>query len=177
MTTSSFRLSHAGRATAGARLSSATGPPSGYPRIYLRPAGNLHSSPRELGRFVRMLLGWGELGTAFVVDPEYLGNMEQPTDDAGLDGRPPEWLRHRASRHRSICPIRCSDTAAASTASSRPTAYSPSRDVGYVILLNSVGDRSQRSDASSRRRWPSAILKRRYRRAVASAPRSSIRKR
>ena len=38
----------------------------------------MHSFAREMARFVRMLLGWGELGDAFVIDPEYLGNMEQP---------------------------------------------------------------------------------------------------
>ena len=38
----------------------ATGPPVMRRRIHLRPAGALHSSPRELGHFVEMLLNWGE---------------------------------------------------------------------------------------------------------------------
>ena len=36
------------------------GPPVPYSQIYLRPAGNLHTSALELGRFVHVLLNWGE---------------------------------------------------------------------------------------------------------------------
>ena len=78
MSTSSFRLTadDAGRL---ARGYSGSDPESvGFPRIYLRPAGNMHSSPREMAQLVRMLLGWGEISSTFVIDPEYLGSMEQP---------------------------------------------------------------------------------------------------
>ena len=43
---------------------SPTGPPVPFTQIYLRPAGNLHTSPRELGAFVQMLLNWGETADA-----------------------------------------------------------------------------------------------------------------
>src|SRR4030095_7004346 len=44
----------------------------------LRPAGNLHTSPLELGNFVHVLLNWGETENDLVIDPEYLSNMEHP---------------------------------------------------------------------------------------------------
>ncbi len=141
MTTSSFRLSTPDEKTMARGYSSPTGPPSGYPRIYLRPAGNLHSSPSELGRFVRMLLGWGELGTAFVVDPEYLGNMEQPrTTEASTAGLRNGYGSGIASLLDLPYPMLGHGGGIDGFLSTY--AYSPSRDVGYVILLNSIGDRS-----------------------------------
>ncbi len=119
-----------------------TGPPVGFPQIHLRPAGNMHSSPREMGRFVQMLLGWGELGTAFIVDPEYLGTMEYPrttlASAAGMRNGygsgigaildlPYPLLGHGGGIDGFLSQY----------------AYSPSRDVGYVILLNSLGARAQ----------------------------------
>src|SRR5262245_15515802 len=90
MTTTSFRLSDADEGLMAQGYSGTSGAPVGYPRIYLRPAGNMHSSAHEMARFIQMLLGWGELGTTFVVDPEYLSNMEYPqTTLAALSG-----LRH-----------------------------------------------------------------------------------
>ena len=141
MTTSSFRLSPADEISLARGYSSTSGPPVGYPRIYLRPAGNLHSSPRELGRFVRMLLGWGELGEAFVVDPEYLGNMEQPrTSDASTAGLRNGYGSGIAALLDLPFPMLGHGGGIDGFLSSY--AYSPSRDVGYVILLNTIGNRS-----------------------------------
>ncbi len=141
MATSSFTLSPADERSLARGYSSTTGPAVGYPRIHLRPAGNLHSSPRELGRFVRMLLGWGELGTAFVVDPEYLGNMEQPrTSDASTAGLRNGYGSGIATLLDLPFPMLGHGGGIDGFLSSH--AYSPSRDVGYVILLNSIGDRS-----------------------------------
>lgn len=103
--------------------------------IYLRPAGALQSSARELGRFVQMLLNWGELGEGYVVDPEYLSNMEWPRTTAAATAgvrsgyglgifstidRPFDVLGHDGGI----------DGYAAAYG------YSPARDVGYVVLLN-----------------------------------------
>jgi CubicO group peptidase (beta-lactamase class C family) len=55
MTTSSFFLTREDEKLLAQGYRGATGPPAGFPQIYLRPAGNLHSSAREMGRFVRML--------------------------------------------------------------------------------------------------------------------------
>jgi len=145
MNTSSFRLTPADEALLAKGYRDRTGPPVPYSQIYLRPAGNLHSSPQELGRFVQMLLNWGETSEQLVIDPEYLSNMEHPrsslASEAGL----------RVGYGSGI---------AASTTEGFPMlghaggidgfsslyAYSTTRDVGYVVLLNSThsGDTMRR---------------------------------
>ena len=137
MHTSSFRLTAADDHVLARGYMAADGPPVEIVRIHYRPAGNLHSSPREMARFVQMFLNWGELGDAFVIDPEYLATMEQPRTtlaaSAGLrtgygagvssiPGAPYPFLGHDGGidGFRSIY------------------GYSPARDVGFVILLNSL---------------------------------------
>jgi CubicO group peptidase (beta-lactamase class C family) len=141
MPTSSFRLTTADEPRLARGYTRPTGPPIGYPRIYLRPAGNLHTSPRELAQFVRMLLNWGEVGTTYVVDPEYLGNMEQPrTTLAAAAG-----LRNGYGSGISTVltlPYRVLGHDGGIDGFTSTYGYSPSRDVGYVVLLNSVGERS-----------------------------------
>ena len=137
MTTSSFRVTKADEARLAKGYRAPTGPPVGYSQIYLRPAGNLHTSSMELGKFVHMLLNWGETAERLVIDPEYLSNMEHPrsslASEAGL----------RVGYGSAI---------AASTTEGFPMlghgggidgfsslyAYSAARDVGYVVLLNST---------------------------------------
>jgi len=104
-------------------------------RIHLRPAGAMHSSPRELGHFVEMLLNWGERRGGYVVDPEYLSNMEWPrTTAASVAGvragyglgiystldLPYHVLGHQGGIDGFLSAY----------------GYSPSRDVGFVVLLN-----------------------------------------
>lgn len=111
------------------------GPPVVRRRIHLRPAGALHSSPRDLGQFVEMLLNWGERGKDYVVDPEYLSNMEWPRTTAAATAGvragyglgiastidlPYHVLGHQGGIDGFISAY----------------GYSPSRDVGYVVLLN-----------------------------------------
>ncbi len=106
-------------------------------RIYLRPAGALHTSARELGNFVQMLLGWGERNDGYVVDPEYLSNMEWPrTTAASAAGvragyglgiystidLPYHVLGHNGGIDGFLSAY----------------GYSPSRDVGFVVLLNAT---------------------------------------
>jgi CubicO group peptidase (beta-lactamase class C family) len=141
MNHSSFRLNAQTESTLAQGYASPDGPPVGFPHIYLRPAGNMISTPRDMARFVQMMLGWGELGHAFVVDPEYLGNMEQPRTtlaaSAGLRNGygsgifPTLTLPYKVLGHDGGI-----DGFIASYA------YSPSRDVGYVVLLNSTGPRA-----------------------------------
>jgi len=137
MTTSSFRLTREDEARLAKGYRGRTGPPVPYSQIYLRPAGNLHTSPAELGRFVHVLLNWGETDEQLVIDPEYLSNMEHPrsslASEAGL----------RLGYGSAI--------AAASTEGfpmlghgggidgfASLYAYSAARDVGYVVLLNAT---------------------------------------
>jgi len=137
MTTSSFHLTRADEALLAKGYRDRSGPAVPYSQIYLRPAGNLHTSPAELGKFVHVLLNWGEHADDLVIDPEYLSNMEHPrsslASDAGL----------RVGYGSAI---------AASTTEGFPMlghgggidgfsslyAYSAARDVGYVVLLNST---------------------------------------
>lgn len=145
MNTSGFRLTPADEPLLAKGYRERTGPPVPYSQIYLRPAGNLHSSPKELGSFIHMLLNWGETAEQLVIDPEYLSNMEHPrsslASEAGL----------RVGYGSGI---------AASTTEGFPMlghgggidgfsslyAYSTARDVGYVVLLNSThsGDAMRR---------------------------------
>jgi CubicO group peptidase (beta-lactamase class C family) len=141
MTSSSFRLTPADESRLARGYTGVQGPPVGYRQIYLRPAGNMHSSPHDMARFVQMLLGWGELGSAFVVDPEYLGNMEQPrttvASEAGLRNGYGSGIFTRVD-----LPFKVLGHDGGIDGFISSYAYSPSRDVGYVVLLNSTGPRA-----------------------------------
>jgi CubicO group peptidase (beta-lactamase class C family) len=142
MSTSSFRLSAADEVRLARGYNGSDPKPVGFPRIYLRPAGNMHSSPREMAQLVRMLLGWGEIGSAFVVDPEYLGSMEQPrTSLASMAGLRNGYGSGIAALVTFPYPLLGHGGGIDGFLSQY--AYSPARDVGYVILLNSIGRRSQ----------------------------------
>jgi CubicO group peptidase (beta-lactamase class C family) len=138
MNTSSFDLTPDDQPLLATGYGGPDGAPVGYPGIYLRPAGNMHSSAHEMGLFVRMLLNWGELGTAFVIDPEYLGNMEQPrttlASSAGLRNGYGTGIVTRLN-----LPYRMLGHNGAIDGFYSTYAYSPSRDVGYVVLVNSTG--------------------------------------
>ena len=137
MPTSSFVLTKDDEATLAKGYRDRTGPPVPYTQIYLRPAGNLHTSPLELGRWVHLLLNWGETETDLVIDPEYLSNMEHPrttvASDAGLRSGYGSGI---ASSEVEGFPMLGHGGGIDGFASTY--AYSTSRDVGYVILLNST---------------------------------------
>ncbi len=52
--------------------------PVPYCRIYLRPAGEMKSSPNEMARFVRMMLNRGTLDAVKIVNPDSITRMETP---------------------------------------------------------------------------------------------------
>jgi CubicO group peptidase (beta-lactamase class C family) len=138
MSTSSFVLTQADNARLAKGYDRPTGPPVPFTQIYLRPAGNLHTSAAELGAFVRMLLNWGEAANGdLVIDPEYLSNMEHPRTTlgsraglregygSGIYATPDEpfaLLGHNGGIDGFVSTY----------------AYSPARDVGYVVLLNAT---------------------------------------
>jgi CubicO group peptidase (beta-lactamase class C family) len=137
MPTSSFVLTKADEATLAKGYRDRTGPAVPYTPIYLRPAGNLHTSPLELGRWVHVLLNWGETETDLVIDPEYLSNMEHPrTTVASHAGLRVGYGSGIASSEVEGFPMLGHGGGIDGFASSY--AYSTSRDVGYVILLNST---------------------------------------
>lgn len=115
-----------------------SGPAVTRRRVYLRPAGALHTSAHDLGNFVQMLLGWGERGdNGYVVDPEYLANMEVPrTTVAAAAGVRAGYGLGIASTIDLPYPVLGHNGGIDGFLSSY--GYSPSRDVGYVVLLNST---------------------------------------
>ena len=137
METSTFRLTAESALLLARGYTDRTGPPVEPAQIYLRPAGNLQTSPEELGRFVQMLLNWGDLGEAAIVDPEYLNRMEFPRtslaarsglrDGYGLGIFGTLSLPYKVIGHNGGIEGFLSWYG-----------YSPARDAGYVVLLNST---------------------------------------
>lgn len=137
MTSSSFVLAPEDESRLARGYKDRTGPPVPYTQIYLRPAGNLHTSPADLGNFVHMLLNWGETGDVLVIDPEYLSNMEHPrtslASDAGLRTGYGSGITSQVAE-----PFPLLGHNGGIDGFSSAYAYSTSRDVGYVVLLNST---------------------------------------
>lgn len=137
MTTSSFHLRPEDHARLARGYSSATGPPVPYTQIYLRPSGNLHTSPADLGKFVHLLLNWGETPEDLVIDPEYLSNMEHPrTTLAAAAGLRNGYGTGLFSSFVEGFPMLGHNGGIEGFSSS--FAYSTTRDVGYVVMLNST---------------------------------------
>jgi CubicO group peptidase (beta-lactamase class C family) len=135
MTTSGFAVAPDDDAALAQGYAGPVGGPVVRRRIHLRPAGALTTSARELGQFVEMLLGWGERRGNYVVDPEYLSNMEWPrTTVASTAGV-------RAGYGLGIfstidLPFHVLGHQGGIDGFVSAYGYSPSRDVGYVVLLN-----------------------------------------
>ena len=137
MPTSSFVLTKEDEAILAKGYRDRTGPPVPYTPIYFRPAGNLHTSALELGRWVQLLLNWGETENDLVIDPEYLSNMEHPrTTVASYAGLRNGYGSGIASSEVEGFPMLGHGGGIEGFSSSY--AYSTSRDSGYVILLNST---------------------------------------
>ncbi|HET9704097.1 MAG TPA: serine hydrolase domain-containing protein [Vicinamibacterales bacterium] len=121
------------------------GPPVPYSPIYLRPAGNLHTTSADLGKFVHLLLNWGETKEDLVVDPEYLSNMEHPrttiASAAGLQGGYGSGIVSLAIEGFPML-----GHSGGIEGFSSLYAYSTSRDVGLVVLMNATfsGDARRR---------------------------------
>lgn len=137
MPTSSFHLTREDEALLAKGYRSPTGPPVPYSPIYLRPSGNLHTSALELGRFVHVLLNWGETENDLVIDPEYLSNMEHPrTTLASKAGLRNGYGSGIASINIEGFPMLGHGGGIDGFLSQY--AYSTSRDVGFVVLLNAT---------------------------------------
>jgi CubicO group peptidase (beta-lactamase class C family) len=135
MPTSSFYLTKQDEALLAKGYEDRSGPPVPYSRIYLRPSGNLHTSALELGRFVHVLLNWGETATDLVIDPEYLSNMEHPrTTLAAEAGLRNGYGSGIASSFVEGFPML--GHAGGIEGFSSSYAYSTTRDIGFVVLLN-----------------------------------------
>jgi CubicO group peptidase (beta-lactamase class C family) len=137
MTTSSFRLDESDLPRLARGYDSRSGPPVPFTPIYLRPAGNLHTSPQELGTFVQLLLNWGETETELVIDPEYLSNMERPrTSLSARAGLIYGYGSGIASSSLAGFPVLGHGGGIDGFLSSY--GYSAARDAGWVVLVNAT---------------------------------------
>ena len=137
MPTSSFVLTKEDEVILAKGYRDRSGPPVPYSQIYLRPAGNLHTSALELGRWVHLMLNWGETETDLVIDPEYLSNMEHPrTTAAWFAGLRQGYGSGIAYREVEGFPMLGHGGGIEGFTSIY--SYSTSRDVGYVVMLNST---------------------------------------
>jgi hypothetical protein len=137
MPTSSFVLSEEDWPMLARGYDAPTGPPVPYSQIYLRPAGNLHSSAAELARFVQLLLNWGETPEQLVIDPEYLSNMERPRSSlSARAGLIYGYGTGIASRSLAGFPVLGHNGGI--DGFSAAYGYSAARDVGWVVLLNAT---------------------------------------
>ena len=109
----------------------------GYPLIYLRPAGDLKSSPGELARLVQFLLRRGKAGDAQLVKPESILRMEAPeTTLAAKNGlRLGYGLANYSSVEGGVVTHGHNGGIDGFLSSYR---YMPEQNWGYVILLNST---------------------------------------
>jgi CubicO group peptidase (beta-lactamase class C family) len=78
MINSDFRLTNLNQPVLARGYEGDSPKPVPYVSIYLRPAGDLKSSPAEMARFVQMMLNRGKLGDAEIVRPESIDRMEHP---------------------------------------------------------------------------------------------------
>jgi CubicO group peptidase (beta-lactamase class C family) len=109
----------------------------GYPFIYLRPAGDLKSSPGELAKLVQFLLRRGKAGDAQLVKPESILRMETPeTTTAAKNGlRLGYGLANYSSVEGGLVTHGHNGGIDGFFSSYR---YMPEQNWGYVILLNSA---------------------------------------
>src|SRR2546429_8210366 len=73
-----YPLTDAGRSLLATAYEGNPPKASGFPFIYLRPAGDLKASPGELAKLVQFLLRRGKAGDAQLVKPESILRMETP---------------------------------------------------------------------------------------------------
>ncbi len=116
--------------------------PSGYPFIYLRPAGDLKASPGELAKLVQFLLRRGKTGAGQLVTTESILRMETPeTTLAAKNGlRLGYGLCNYSSVEGGLVTHGHDGGIDGFISSYR---YMPEQNWGYVILLNS--DNSQQA--------------------------------
>jgi CubicO group peptidase (beta-lactamase class C family) len=137
MTESSFYLTEGDLAKLAKGYGAKDGAAVGYSQIYLRPAGNLHTTPADLGKFVQVLLNWGELPDDLVIDPEYLSNMEHPrTTLASSAGLRSGYGSGLATSFVAGFPMIGHSGGIEGFLST--FAYSTTRDAGFVVLLNAT---------------------------------------
>ena len=137
-----YRFTEANRALLATAYKGNPPKPSGYPFIYLRPAGDLKASPGELAKLVQFLLRRGMAGDAQLVKPDSILRMEAPeTTLAAKNGLGLGYgLCNYSSVEGGVVTYGHDGGIDGFISSYR---YMPEQNWGYVILLNS--DNSQQA--------------------------------
>src|SRR5229473_5406311 len=137
-----YRFTEANRALLATAYNGNPPKPSGYPFIYLRPAGDLKASPGELAKLVQFLLRRGMAGDAQLVKPDSILRMEAPeTTLAAKNGLGLGYgLCNYSSVEGGVVTYGHDGGIDGFISSYR---YMPEQNWGYVILLNS--DNSQQA--------------------------------
>jgi len=137
MTHASFRLTEGNRTLLAQGYEGNPPRPVPYMNIYLRPAGNLNSSPAELARFVQMLLNRGSVGETMLLKPESVRRMESPQTTlaarAGL--RNGYGFGDYASLNHALKEYGHDGGISGFISTYR---YMPEEELGYVVLVNST---------------------------------------
>src|SRR6266851_615681 len=137
-----YRFTEANRALLATAYNGNPPKPSGYPFIYLRPAGDLKASPGELAKLVQFLLRRGMAGDAQLVKPDSILRMAAPeTTLAAKNGLGLGYgLCNYSSVEGGVVTYGHDGGIDGFISSYR---YMPEQNWGYVILLNS--DNSQQA--------------------------------
>jgi hypothetical protein len=137
MNTSGFRLTSTDQALLARGYADASFAEVPFYPIYLRPAGNLHSSPAEMAAFLQMMLNRGRGNDVRILSPEMLERAEQgATSLAARSGLEHTYGLGVFSDLRFAAPLFGHGGGIAGFLSYY--GYSPQLGVGFAVLLNST---------------------------------------
>jgi CubicO group peptidase (beta-lactamase class C family) len=138
MNNADFRFTDANRVLLASGYDGKSAKPVGYPYIYLRPAGDLKTSPGELTKFVQFLLRRGLVGQTHLLKPESIARMEEPrTTSAAQHGLRLGYGLGNYTEVMGGVVTHGHDGGIDGFISSYR--YMPEQNWGYVVLLNSTG--------------------------------------
>jgi CubicO group peptidase (beta-lactamase class C family) len=138
MTNADYRFTDANKALLATGYDGTPPKPVGYPYIYLRPAGDLKSSPGELAKLVQFFLRRGMVGQTQLLKPESIARMEMPkTSLAAQHGlRLGYGLANDTEVFGGVVTHGHDGGIDGFISTYR---YMPEQNWGYVVLLNSAG--------------------------------------
>jgi CubicO group peptidase (beta-lactamase class C family) len=137
MTNADYRFTDANKSLLASGYDGKSATPVGYPYIYLRPAGDLKSSPGELAKLVQFLLNRGMVGQTRLLTPESITRMETAkTTTASQHGLRLGYGLANYTEVRGGVVTHGHDGGIDGFISSYR--YMPEQNWGYVILLNSA---------------------------------------
>jgi CubicO group peptidase (beta-lactamase class C family) len=138
MTNADYRFTDANKPLLASGYDGRSQTPVGYPFIYLRPAGDLKSSPGELAKVVQFFLRRGKSGDTQLLSEESIARMESPK--TALAAQHGLRLGYGLANYTDV-------TAGVVTHGHdggidgfiSTYRYMPEQNWGYVVLLNSAG--------------------------------------